>query len=98
MSSLVSLVFCQKNLELYGDAVRDLISRNYPDVEIKIESCVDKCGLCSDVPFALRHNAVVAGKDARELYLKLEQGMQFLSRSKLPGTAGYKETEQVPVL
>lgn len=87
----VQLTFCKKNLELYSEPVYKAIVAAYPDVEVEIKDCADHCGICTDVPFALRNGALVGGRDARDLYRKLERGMLFLKRPKLPGTAGYTE-------
>lgn len=51
-----------------------------------IEDCTDTCGLCTDVPFAIRNNAVVGARDARGLYKKLIQGVSFIDKPALPGT------------
>jgi uncharacterized protein YuzB (UPF0349 family) len=82
----MSMKWCKKNLEHYSQAVYDLLKEEYPGVEMEIADCVDVCGLCTDVPFALRNNAIVSARDARGLYVKLKQGMSFLSRPALPGT------------
>lgn len=79
MTSTLSMVFCKKNLELHSQSVYDLLKEQYPDVSIEVKDCVDKCGLCTDVPFVLRNNAVVAGRDPRDLYNKLEKGLTYLS-------------------
>ena len=91
LPSSFNIVFCQKNLQLYSQSVYDLLKQQYPDVVIEVKDCVDKCGMCTDVPFAIRDNALVGGRDARGLYRKLERGMQFLARPPLPGTCSYKE-------
>ncbi|MCY0901570.1 MAG: DUF1450 domain-containing protein [Firmicutes bacterium] len=97
VASMIQLTFCKKNLELHAQSVHDAIVREYPDVEVEIKDCVDHCGTCTDVPFALRNNALVNGRDARDLYKKLERGMMVLQRPKLPGTAGYVEPEKASV-
>lgn len=78
--------WCKKNLEHYSQSVFDLLKEEYPDLEMEIADCVDACGLCTDVPFALRNNAIVSARDARGLYVKLKQGMSFLTEPALPGT------------
>lgn len=93
MAAPVNVVFCKKNLELYSQSVYDALSTefgNHPDVEISVSDCPDHCGICTDIPFALRNNAVVGGRDPRDLYKKLAKGMEFLSRPYLPGTARYR--------
>lgn len=93
MASSLHIVFCKKNLELHSQSVYDLLKQEYPDIEIEVKDCVDHCGICTDVPFAMRNDAVVGGRDPRDLYMKLEKGMKFLQAAKLPGTSGYKEQE-----
>lgn len=95
LPSPIQLVFCKKNLELYSQSVYDAIARDYPHAEIEVKDCVDHCGTCTDVPFAIRNNGLIGGRDARDLYRKLVRGMQFLERPKLPGTAGYEESDEV---
>jgi uncharacterized protein YuzB (UPF0349 family) len=82
----MNLKWCKKNLEKYSQAVYDLLREEYPDIEMEVADCVDCCNLCTDVPFALRNNAVVSARDPRGLYIKLKQGMSFLSKPALPGT------------
>ena len=93
MSSSMSLVFCKKNLELYSQSVYDALKEAYSDEQIEIKDCVDMCGTCTDVPFAVRNNALVGGRDPQGLYRKLERGMSFLRAPVLPGTASYREEE-----
>lgn len=93
MASSLSLKWCKKNLDHYSQTVYDLIKQEYPDIQMEVVDCVDLCGLCTDVPFALRNNAVVSARDARGLYVKLKQGMEFLIAPPLPGT--YAAAERV---
>jgi len=86
VASSMSLKWCKKNLEHYSQSVYDLIKDEYPGLEMSVADCVDFCGLCTDVPFVLRNNAVVGARDARGLYVKLKQGMEFMSSPPLPGT------------
>jgi uncharacterized protein YuzB (UPF0349 family) len=92
--SSLSLKMCKKNLEKYSQPVLDLLQKEYPDIEIDIEDCVDVCGLCSDVPFLLRNNAIVHGRDARDLYYKLEKGMQFLKNQPVDDASKTEKEEQ----
>ncbi|MBX6394249.1 MAG: DUF1450 domain-containing protein [Alicyclobacillaceae bacterium] len=86
MNSL-SLKFCKKNLDKSGDVMRAL-QEKYPDLRVEVVDCLNVCGLCTDVPFALRNNAIVHGRNPKDLYMKLERGMQPLLRTvPLPGTA-----------
>ena len=93
MSSSLSIVFCKKNLELYSQSVYDALKETYPDAQIEVKDCVDMCGTCTDIPFAIRNNALIGGRDPQGLYRKLERGMSFLSSPTLPGTATYREDE-----
>ncbi|MFC4766366.1 DUF1450 domain-containing protein [Effusibacillus consociatus] len=76
--------FCKKNLELHSQTVYDALRERYPNEKIEIVDCVgtEFCSTCADVPFALRNNALVGGRTARDLFYKLERGMVFLE--KLP--------------
>ncbi|RIV17335.1 DUF1450 domain-containing protein [Alicyclobacillaceae bacterium I2511] len=85
-SSSMSLKWCKKNLDLYSQRVYDLLKEEYPEVQMEVVECADVCAICSDVPFVLRNNAVIAAKDARGLYRKLKKGMSFLEKPALPGT------------
>ncbi|GIM48243.1 hypothetical protein DNHGIG_37920 [Collibacillus ludicampi] len=80
MSSL-TLKFCKKNLELYSQSVYDKLKEQYPNEKIEIVDCAGKeiCGLCADVPFAIRNNAIVGGRTPRDLFYKLTRGMEFLN-------------------
>lgn len=78
MASTLSFVFCQKNLSNHSQAVYDLLQQEHPEVSVEIKDCVDKCGLCTDVPFVIRNNSVVAGRDPRDLYVKIEKGLTYL--------------------
>ncbi|MBX5436170.1 MAG: DUF1450 domain-containing protein [Alicyclobacillaceae bacterium] len=82
----LSLKWCRKNLEHHSQDVYDMLREEYPDVPMEVADCVDHCGLCTDVPFALRNDAIVAARDPRGLYVKLKKGMEFLSAPPLPGT------------
>ncbi|GGI95431.1 hypothetical protein GCM10010885_01290 [Alicyclobacillus cellulosilyticus] len=89
MPSSLNIRWCQRNLDKFGRDVYELLREQYPDVEMSIEPCLDACGLCTDVPFALRNQAVVAARDPRGLYAKLERGMSFFSKPALPGTYAF---------
>lgn len=94
MASSMSLKWCKKNLEKFSQPVYDALKDEYPDLEMEVSDCTDHCGLCTDVPFALRNSAVVAARDARGLYRKLKRGMTFLSEPALPGTFAYLQNPQ----
>ena len=93
MSSSLSIVFCKKNLELYSQSVYEALKEAYPDEQIEVKDCVDLCGTCTDVPFAVRNNALITGRDPQGLYRKLEKGMRFISSPPLPGTSAFREDE-----
>lgn len=91
LSSKVTVTFCKKNLELHSQSVYDALSANNPEVTLEIKDCLDHCGMCTDVPFAMREGGLVGGRDPRDLYRKLLRGLRFLSRPPLPGTASYRD-------
>lgn len=95
MSSL-SLKFCKKNLELHSQSVYEALKERYPNEKIEVVDCIGEqfCGLCTDVPFALRNNAVVGGRTARDLLYKLERGMEFLSNATAPEKETKEETKE----
>lgn len=99
MASSMGLKWCKKNLEHFSQPVYDMLREEYPDLPMEVADCVDVCGLCTDVPFALRNNAIVCARDARGLYVKLKQGMSFMTEPALPGTyaavVAQAATEQV---
>jgi uncharacterized protein YuzB (UPF0349 family) len=85
-------------MELYSQSVYDTLKERYPNEKIEVVDCAGEhiCGLCADVPFVLRNNAVVAGRTARDLYYKLERGMGFLDdleAAKEDKTAAVKQDE-----
>ncbi len=91
MPSSVNLQFCKKNLELYSQSVYAALRENYPELKIEVKDCVDMCGMCTDVPFAMRNGALIGARDPMGLYRKLERGMNFMTAQPLPGTSGYQE-------
>lgn len=90
----MTLKWCRKNLEAHSQAVYDLILEEYPHVQCEVADCVDKCGLCTDVPFAIRNNATILARDPRGLYAKLKQGFGFLEKPPLPGSYDYAMAQQ----
>jgi uncharacterized protein YuzB (UPF0349 family) len=82
----MGLKWCKRNLEKHSQQVYDMLREEYPDIEMEIVDCANACGLCPDVPFALRNNAVIAARDKRGLYVKLKKGMEFITAEPLPGT------------
>ncbi len=94
--STLNFVFCKKNLELYSQSVYDRLTQEYPDVAIEVKDCVDHCGTCSDIPFVIRNNSVIGGRDPRDLYQKLARGLEYLNKDPLPGTLSYRN--EVPAV
>ncbi|UOF89777.1 YuzB family protein [Fodinisporobacter ferrooxydans] len=78
--SVISIKMCKKNMEKFSQPVYDLLQKEYPNQPIEVEDCVGQefCGICSDVPFLLRNNAIIHGRDARDLYYKVLKGMEYL--------------------
>lgn len=94
--STLNFVFCKKNLELYSQSVYDRLTQEYPDVAIEVKDCVDHCGTCADIPFVIRNNSVIGGRDPRDLYQKMTRGLEYLNKDPLPGTLSYRN--EVPVV
>ena len=63
--------FCENN-KGKGKAIRRL-EEEFPDLDIKIKSCVKQCGTCRDQPVAVIDKVKVTGKDGDDLYLKIIQ-------------------------
>lgn len=97
MSSL-SLKFCKKNLELHSQSVYDALKERYPNEKIEIADCVgtEFCSTCADVPFALRNNALVGARTARDLLFKLERGMEFIDRLPAPKPVAESKAAEAP--
>ncbi|HIJ94786.1 MAG TPA: DUF1450 domain-containing protein [Desulfuromonadales bacterium] len=58
--------FCEHN-KGKGKVVRRL-QEEFPDLNIKVKSCVKQCGSCRDKPLATVDKKKVTGKDGDELY------------------------------
>jgi len=63
--------FCENN-KGKGKVIRRL-EEEFPDLDIKIKSCVKQCGTCRDQPVAVIDKVKVTGKDGDDLYLKIIQ-------------------------
>ena len=61
--------FCEHN-KGKGKVVRRL-EEEFPDLNIKIKSCVKQCGSCRDQPVAVVDKKKVLGKDGDDLYAKI---------------------------
>lgn len=58
--------FCDHN-KGKGKVVRRL-QEEFPDLNIKVKSCVKQCGSCRDIPVATVDKKKVTGKDGDDLY------------------------------
>lgn len=61
--------FCEHN-KGKGKVVRKL-EEQFPDLNIKIKSCVKQCGACRETPMAIVDKKKVLGRDGDELYRKI---------------------------
>ena len=61
--------FCEHN-KGKGKVVRRL-EEEFPDLNIKVKSCVKQCGSCRDQPIAVVDKKKVTGKDGDNLYGKI---------------------------
>lgn len=61
--------FCEHN-KGKGKVVRRL-EEEFPDLNIKIKSCVKQCGCCREQPVATVDKVKVTGKDGDDLYIKI---------------------------
>ncbi|MDD2272790.1 MAG: DUF1450 domain-containing protein [Desulfuromonadaceae bacterium] len=61
--------FCEHN-KGKGKVLRRL-EDEFPDLNIKIKSCVKQCGTCRDQPVAVVDKVKVTGKDGDDLYAKI---------------------------
>ncbi|MCL6625031.1 DUF1450 domain-containing protein [Alicyclobacillus shizuokensis] len=86
MKPTVNLKWCRKNLERFSQPVFDVLREEHPELNMSCDDCLNACGLCIDVPFAIRNTGVVAARDARGLYHKLKRGTTVLTAPPLPGT------------
>ncbi len=61
--------FCEHN-KGKGKVVRRL-EEEFPDLSIKVKSCIKQCGCCRDQPVAVVNKKKVTGKDGDDLYAKI---------------------------
>ncbi|MHB8057515.1 MAG: DUF1450 domain-containing protein [Desulfuromonadaceae bacterium] len=61
--------FCEQN-KGKGKVIRRL-EEEFPDLNIKVKSCVKQCGTCRDQPVAVVDKVKVTGKDGYDLYAKI---------------------------
>lgn len=61
--------FCEHN-KGKGKVFRRL-SEEFPELNIKIKSCVKQCGACREMPMATVDKQKVVARDGDELYKKI---------------------------
>lgn len=61
--------FCEHN-KGKGKVFRRL-EEEFPDLNIKVKSCVKQCGSCRDQPVAVIDKKKVTGKDGDDLYARI---------------------------
>ena len=61
--------FCEHN-KGKGKVFRRL-EEEFPDLNIKIKSCVKHCGNCRELPMAVVDKKKVTGKDGDDLYARI---------------------------
>jgi uncharacterized protein YuzB (UPF0349 family) len=66
--------FCEHN-KGKGKVLRRL-EEEFPDLNIKIKSCVKQCGSCREKPMAVVDKVKVTGKDGDDLYCKIIELIQ----------------------
>ena len=47
------------------------LEEDFPDLNIKIKSCVKQCGICREQPVAVVDKIKVTGKDGDDLYARI---------------------------
>ncbi|HIJ88612.1 MAG TPA: DUF1450 domain-containing protein [Desulfuromonadales bacterium] len=65
----IKIRFCEHN-KGKGRVVRRL-EEEFPDLNIKVKSCVKQCGCCREQPVAVVDKKKVTGKDGDDLYSKV---------------------------
>ena len=61
--------FCEKN-KGKGKVLRRL-EEEFPDLNIKVKSCVKQCGTCREQPVAVVDKVKVTGRDGDDLYARI---------------------------
>jgi uncharacterized protein YuzB (UPF0349 family) len=72
--------FCEHN-KGKGKVVRRL-EEEYPDLNIKIKSCVKQCGSCREQPVSVVDKKKVTGKDGDDLYARIIELIRKDAESK----------------
>ena len=65
----IKIRFCEHN-KGKGKVLRRL-EEEFPDLNIKIKSCVKQCGICREQPVAVVDKVKVTGRDGDDLYAKI---------------------------
>ena len=65
----IKIRFCEHNRGK-GSVIRRL-ENEFPDLDIKIKSCVKQCGICREQPIAVVDKIKITGKDANDLYARI---------------------------
>jgi len=47
------------------------LEEEFPDLSVKVKSCIKQCGCCRDQPVAVVNKKKVIGKDGNDLYAKI---------------------------
>jgi uncharacterized protein YuzB (UPF0349 family) len=63
--------FCEHN-KGKGKVYRRL-TEEYPELNIKIKSCVKQCGVCRDTPMATVNKQKITAKDGDQLFEKIRE-------------------------
>lgn len=61
--------FCEHN-KGKGKVLRRL-EEEFPELNVKVKSCVKQCGVCREQPVAVVDKKKVTGKDGEDLYVKI---------------------------
>ena len=61
--------FCEHN-KGKGKVLRRL-EEEFPQLNIKVKSCIKQCGVCREQPVAVVDKVKVTGRDGDELYAKI---------------------------
>lgn len=61
--------FCEHN-KGKGKTIRRL-EEEFPDLNIKVKSCVKQCSICREQPVAVVDKKKVTGKNGEDLYVRI---------------------------
>lgn len=63
---MIEIKFCENNLK--DEFIVDRLNKNFSNISISIEQCLDYCGICSEIPYALVGDELVKSDDPEALY------------------------------